>query len=341
MAVLLALMDALAAVSRQMHPPLIAALAASLRDPAAALRRVEAALAPPALREAATLALRACDGLHDAEHADNPIAEAYRAMRQYQRGQAILVEAEDVPAISAFLLPAAARGDAAVQARLGAPSEGRSGVLHERNDLTERGGYSVYVPPLRDRTGPWPLVMALHGGAGHGRLFLSNWVPLARAHGFVVVAPTAIGSTWSLMEPDIDAANLGMVLDRVAERWPVDRDRLLLTGMSDGGTFTLVAGFDADAPYTHLAPIAASFHPMLLSFTEPARLTGLPIYLTHGALDWMFPVSVGRTASRALAAAGAAIVYREIADLSHTYPADEQPAILDWFLTTPAGPGRA
>jgi len=26
------------------------------------------------------------------------------------------------------------------------------------------------------------------------------------------------------------------------------------------------------------------------------------------------------------------VVYREIADLSHTYPRDENGAILDWFL---------
>jgi phospholipase/carboxylesterase len=91
---------------------------------------------------------------------------------------------------------------------------------------------------------------------------------------------------------------------------------------------------DEDSPFTHLAPVAASFHPMLLAMTSPQRLTGLPIYLTHGALDWMFPVSVGRTAHRALSAAGAAVVYREIADLSHTYPADEQGSIFDWFRAT-------
>ena len=33
-----------------------------------------------------------------------------------------------------------------------------------------------------------------------------------------------------------------------------------------------------------------------------------------------------------LSDAGAAVVYREIADLSHTYPRDENARILDWFL---------
>jgi phospholipase/carboxylesterase len=71
---------------------------------------------------------------------------------------------------------------------------------------------------------------------------------------------------------------------------------------------------------------------MLLSVSEPERITGLPIYLIHGAKDWMFPVSMARTSQQMLRAAGANVVYREIADLSHVYPRDENPAILDWFL---------
>ena len=36
-----------------------------------------------------------------------------------------------------------------------------------------------------------------------------------------------------------------------------------------------------------------------------------------------------------LAQAGADVTYREVADLSHTYPRDENARILDWFLPTP------
>jgi phospholipase/carboxylesterase len=134
------------------------------------------------------------------------------------------------------------------------------------------------------------------------------------------------------MEPDIDGAHLQRVLEQIAQRWRVDRTRLLLTGMSDGGTFTLLGGLDETSPFTHLAPVAASFHPLLLTMASPQRLAGLPIYLVHGALDWMFPVSVARTARQALSAAGAKVTYREIADLSHVYPREEGRAILDWLI---------
>ena len=46
----------------------------------------------------------------------------------------------------------------------------------------------------------------------------------------------------------------------------------------------------------------------------------------------MFPVELARAASEELRKAGADLVFREIADLSHTYARDENAKILDWFL---------
>ncbi|MBT3534788.1 MAG: phospholipase, partial [Rhodospirillaceae bacterium] len=116
------------------------------------------------------------------------------------------------------------------------------------------------------------------------------------------------------------------------DQWNIDPDRLLLTGMSDGGTFTYVSGLGEGSPFTHLAPISASFHPLLLEMMDPTRIKGLPVYLTHGALDWMFPIQIARDAQQALTAAGADLHYREIEDLSHTYPSDENTRILEWCL---------
>ena len=93
------------------------------------------------------------------------------------------------------------------------------------------------------------------------------------------------------------------------ERWNVDAAHMLLTGMSDGGTFSYVSGLRGASPFTHLAPVSASFHPFLLEMSEPARIAGLPIYLVHGKLDWMFPIDMARVAHRALAGAGADVMF--------------------------------
>jgi phospholipase/carboxylesterase len=321
-------LDVLGAIARAMDPRRLDALIEKIND---------RDLVVADEGGAADLAAKACAALRTAPAAEKPMLQAYRAMRYYNQSlEALAASADTVPAVSRYLLEPAMRDDPALQQRLAQPLHPDSGAFHFDNETAQRGGFSVYIPSWYHTSRPAPVIMALHGGSGHGRLFLWNWLAEARSRGLIVIAPTAVGSTWSLMEPDIDAGNLGTILDQVRARWAIDPDHMLLTGMSDGGTFTLLSGLADDSPFTHLAPVAASFHPFLLAMTSPERLTGLPIHLTHGALDWMFPVSMARTAHRTLAGAGAAVIYREIADLSHAYPRDGQGAVLDWWLGSPA-----
>ena len=53
--------------------------------------------------------------------------------------------------------------------------------------------------------------------------------------------------------------------------------------------------------------------------------------MAHGARDWMFPIEVARQAQRVLGLAGANVTYREIDDLSHTYPREINAPILQWL----------
>jgi phospholipase/carboxylesterase len=107
--------------------------------------------------------------------------------------------------------------------------------------------------------------------------------------------------------------------------------------MSDGGTFTYVSGLEAGSPFTHLAPVSAAFHPLLAQMADTDRTRGLPIHIIHGALDWMFPVELARRAHRALTKAGANVTYREIEDLSHTYPREMNGTLLSWLASTSPG----
>jgi phospholipase/carboxylesterase len=345
---LLDTLDALGVVARHMHPPQLEALVAAMGDRDEGLRAALdgavwsdnlVALRDPIERTVKST-LHACEGLRAAAGSPDGVWQTYRALRQVSRAQeALYPVAAALPSVSRFFLEPERRDDQALLDRLtvgAARTDVRTGVMHAGNDTSERGGFSVYVPEDYDPARAHPLVMALHGGSGHGRLFLWSWVREARGRGVIVVAPTAVGQTWSLMDPEVDSANLARVLEQIAQGWHVDRTRLLLSGMSDGGTFALLSGLDETSPFTHLAPVAASFHPLLLTMAEPRRVMGLPVYLVHGALDWMFPVSIARTARRALTAAGAKVTYREIADLSHAYPRDEGSAMLDWFLARSA-----
>jgi phospholipase/carboxylesterase len=194
-----------------------------------------------------------------------------------------------------------------------------------------RGAFSLYVPERCDGRTPLPLVVALHGGSGHGHDFLWTWLREARSRQLLLLAPSSRGATWSLDAPALDARRLAGLVASVCEGWPVDRSRVLLTGLSDGASFTLLAGLLEDSPFTHLAPVSGVLHPLAHASGGLARARGRRVWLCHGALDWLFPVALARLARDELLAAGADLTYREIEDLSHAYPREENAAILRWL----------
>jgi phospholipase/carboxylesterase len=339
---LLTTIDAMAFVGRYLNPPDYDAVLEAAGSPDDALREARARLgewperlaAVRAALEAATdAALAGFEGLRSvADHPDG-IRAAYRALRYASRAQeAIYPLAANLPPVSQFFLDPSLRDDAALQARLdGVKAGANTGVMHVDNEPGSRGGFSMYVPEYYTADRAWPLVMALHGGSGNGRGFLWSWLRDARSFGAILISPTATGGTWALMGEDTDTPNLMRILEHARSIWNIDASRLLLTGMSDGGTFAYVSGLESASPFTHLAPISASFHPFLVEAADDARLRGLPIYVTHGRLDWMFPVQLARQAEQALTAGGARVTYSEIEDLSHTYPREINAQLLKWL----------
>jgi len=204
----------------------------------------------------------------------------------------------------------------------------QTGLVHKgiENDYYARGAMSIYVPESYDSTGALPLVVALHGGFGHGRDFIWAWLREARSRNFILLSPTSIDTTWSILDPQLDGTALYKMLDVVKNNWQVDPNRILLTGISDGGTFALICSLQQQTPFTAFAPIASTLPPMDISNAKGKR-----ILWTHGALDWMFPVQIIQMAYEMLKTAGADITLRVINDLSHTYPRDENDNILAWF----------
>ena len=282
----------------------------------------------------ATAADEALAGFAALRDAGDDLSAAFRAFRHLPRAEeALFPLTRGLPPVSRFFLDGTHRDDTALALRLAeTPPRRDIGVLHSDETPGGRGGFSMFVPETHVADRPAPLVMALHGGSGNGRAFLWSWLRAARTRGAILVAPTAIGATWALTGEDVDTPNLGRILEFVRSRWAVDPTRMLLTGMSDGGTFTYVSGLEPTSPFTHLAPMSAAFHPLLASFADRERLAGLPIQIVHGARDWMFPVSMAREANTALGAAGASVTYREVEDLSHTYPRELSGVLLDWML---------
>jgi phospholipase/carboxylesterase len=349
-------LEALEAAWRRLDPATLPELRAGLARVDAqlgpALAAFEAAAAPAGLEGLRADLLRGAGHVRDAlglvlgdgeGTTAPPVARILEAMRIHARAQESLYPLRRVlpPLGRAFVEPA-------FHARMDAldpePPPGASVGLHRAAGAAgegdrARGGFSLYVPEAWDGARALPLVVALHGGFGHGADFLWTWLREARGRGFLLLAPTSRGSTWSLDAPERDGAALRSMVELVASRWRVDRERVLLTGLSDGGTFALLTGLHPVSPFTALAPVAGVLHPLNFALGNLARARGRPIYQVHGARDWLFPVGLARLARDALAQAGAALVYRELDDLAHAYPREENDRILTWLDPRLALPG--
>ena len=338
---LLQSLEALGFVARYLNPPDFGRVMEEAGEPDEALRAARRRLAgwpaefseiKNALEAASDAALAAFDGLRAVQNGNGDLVSVFKALRYAPRAQEALYPlVAKLPPVSQFFVEPNLREDAALLARLAEPANDNTGIFHDHNEPGSRGGFSLYVPEYYTRDRAWPLVMALHGGSGNGRGSLWSWLRDTRSHGAILVAPTAVGNTWALLGDDIDTPNLFRILDSVRSRWNVDGQKMLLTGMSDGGTFCYVSGLESASPFTHLAPVSATFHSLMAEMADADRLRGLPIHLVHGRLDWMFPVQVARQTHRLLSAAGADVTYREIDDLSHTYPREMNAPILAWL----------
>ena len=344
--VLLQALEGFEWAQRRLHPPVISRLQDALHPMIARVeagrRRFQDVLPPPGLEGLAADLLAAVTPLDEALQlfAGDPaaggaraqgIARVLGAMRAHCRAQEALFPLRlALPPVSRFFVEAPFRND--LDALDPVPPEGVSvGLLQGKARTDGRGGFSLFVPGSYDGSRPWPLVVALHGGSGDGRDFVWTWLREARGRRFLLLAPTSQGPTWSLMGPDVDAGALRAMVAAVVERFAVDRERILLTGLSDGATYTLLCGLQEDMPFTALAPLSGVLHPLNFANGNMERARGRRIRLVHGALDWMFPVHVARAAAAELEKAGAELVYREIDDLSHTYAREENDSILSWF----------
>jgi polyhydroxybutyrate depolymerase len=141
--------------------------------------------------------------------------------------------------------------------------------------------YVLHVPETGDATrsnlgADWPLVMVLHGGGGNAETAarMSGMSTIADREGFVVVYPNGSGRlrrallTWNAgnccgkaLEDQVDDVGfLNAVIDHVARRYRVNKSRVYLTGMSNGGMMTYRMGCETPERFAAIAPVAGAMN---------------------------------------------------------------------------------
>ena len=129
---------------------------------------------------------------------------------------------------------------------------------------------TLVEPDDWDGTSALPLIVSLHGYGSTGARF-TRWVGLDSPEGAFVVAPDGLRDSnglqyWNATPDccdfdDIGPDDVGYLLDLVGlvrERWPVDPDRIVLIGHSNGGFMSYALACEAEHPFAALVSIAGS-----------------------------------------------------------------------------------
>lgn len=190
--------------------------------------------------------------------------------------------------------------------------------------------FGLYVPPTYQPVRSYPLILCLHGAGFNGDDYLERWRPRLGER-YLLACPSIGDGAWWTRDGE---ALVMAVLKEVARHYHVDRDRIFLTGMSNGALGTYLIGLNHTDQFAALIPMAGAFPKSFYPLLDNAMRT--PIYLIHGAKDQVIPVGFSRSIAAYLKQEGIPFVYREHEQIhpmagGHFFPRDELPALMDWL----------
>lgn len=193
-------------------------------------------------------------------------------------------------------------------------------------DLTAGGEtlpYAIYVPREFDPARRWPLVLALHGQGECGADGLRQLTQglsqaiLAAPRDWPVIAlfpqKPDPEREWEEYEPALMA-----LLDSARARWPIDANRIYLTGLSQGGHGAWVLGARHKGLWAAVVPVCGYVEPRVrdaggavprgayggMAADLAKSLVRVPVWAFHGAADSIVPAAQSEAMIAALVAAG-------------------------------------
>ncbi len=205
--------------------------------------------------------------------------------------------------------------------------------------------YAIYLPKDFNAKKKYPLVISLHGASSNHRLNLrrvfgrsnqddesdveaTRYFPAWPDVDFIVASPLARGTMGyqGLAEKDVYD-----VLADVEARFPIDEDRVYLTGLSMGGGGTLWLGLSRPDIWAAIVPVCPAPPPE----TGDLALNALnvPIHFFQGGDDPVVKPEGTREWVRKLKEFGTAIEYTEYPGVKHNSWEDayKDGAIFKWF----------
>ena len=176
----------------------------------------------------------------------------------------------------------------------------------------------LFVPPTGDT--PRPLVLALHGAGGSENLFFDGYgdgeaVRQCADRGFYLCAPRQ-----GLGVPDLPA-----LVDALAARWPIDRERVFLIGHSMGAAMAVANAAAAPHRFAGVAALGGGGDP-----GDAEAVRTLPFFVGVGSRDFL--AGSARNLRDRLQALTTPLEWREYAGVEHLAIVQiALPDVFTWF----------
>jgi len=169
-------------------------------------------------------------------------------------------------------------------ARPGLPM--REPLVPGLHGLRGPGGDHILLVPDASPDTPLPLVVFLHGSGAQPVRSLHFLEAEAQRLEFLLLVPKSFQYTWDVIlggfGPDVES--LDAVLADVFDRFPVDPERVALSGFSDGASYALTIGLRNGGLFPPILPYSPGL-------TVPSPPAGPPtVFLSPGTGDGLPPI---------------------------------------------------
>ena len=213
------------------------------------------------------------------------------------------------------------------------PGSQQSQKFEKKITTTVSCNYLLFLPEdYGKKRQRWPLMVFLHGAGERGSVL--NKV---KVHGppkivknrkdfpFILVSPQCPEGDWWTEKVEV----LINLVDDIANRYKVDKERIYLTGLSMGGYGTWALASAYPERFAAIAPICGGGSRIM-----SLRLKDIPVWVFHGAKDPVVPLEESEEMVNAIRKRGGDVKFTIYPDAGHdswteSYNNQE---LYDWFL---------
>ena len=146
--------------------------------------------------------------------------------------------------------------------------------------------YTLYLPKSYSTSDSLPLLFSIHG-LGSNMDFNFNYTKfdqLAETENFILVHPNALNKSWSTStDNNLDIIFIQNLIDYLENEYNVNSQRIYVTGMSNGGFFSLALACHVSGKIAAVSSVTGTMYRPAINSCQPSK--PVPVLQIHGTED--------------------------------------------------------